>query len=139
MTAGISPLSNTPLLDLLDDLVNDLCKVAAAEALGLNYRTLAARYVSRRMRRALEEYGDTAVDVGDEPDDESASDIAEQVVSLEQRVVVLEEEWRELREVIESQAEQLVKLERQGSALEEEEQLQIEAHASQARCGQGKE
>ena len=46
------PLSDTPLLDLLDTMVNDLGKVAAAEALGVNYRTLATCYDSRRVSRA---------------------------------------------------------------------------------------
>ena len=44
------------LPDLLDALVNDRGKVAAAEALGVNYRTMVtcheSRHVSRRMRRA---------------------------------------------------------------------------------------
>ena len=119
------PLSDSPLLGLLDDLVNDIGKVAAEEALGVNYRTLTACYdsrrVSRRMRRSLEEYMETAVDGGDEPDVEGVGDIAEQVVSLEQRVAELEEERRELREVIETQAEQLAQLERQVGALEEGE------------------
>ena len=79
------------------------------------------------MRRALEEYRDAVVDGGDEPDDESASDIAEQVVSLEHRVAALEEERRELREVIEAQAKQSEELERRVRALEEGERHQSEA------------
>ena len=114
------PLSDAPLLDLLDALVSDLGKVAAAEALGVNYRTLVAghesRRVSRRMRRALEEYRDAAG--GDGNDD---GDIADEVGSLEQRVVALEKENRALREAIEAQAEQLAQLERQVGAQEEEE------------------
>ena len=42
------PLSDAPLLDLLDALVNDRGRVAAAEALGVNYRTMMACYDSRR-------------------------------------------------------------------------------------------
>ena len=114
------PLSDAPLLDLLDALVNDRGKVAAAEALGVNYRTLVAchesRRVSRRMRRALEEYRDAADGDGDD-----AGDIAEEVGSLERRVVALEKENRALRETIEAQAEQLAQLERQIGAQEEEE------------------
>jgi len=127
------PLSDSPLLDLLDTLVNDLGKVAAAEALGVNYRTLAACYDSRsvswRMRRALEGYRGAAVDGGDEPDDESAGDIAEQVVSLERRVAALEKENRALGATIEAQAEQLAQLERQVSALEEGKRQRDEADA----------
>ncbi len=134
------PLPDGPLLDLLDALVNDLGKVGAAEALGVNYRTMAACYdsqrVSRRMRRALEEYRDTAVDGGDDPDDEGASDIAERVVSLERRVAALEEE---LREVIEAQTERSTRLERQAGAPEDEERQQTEADASEAGCGQSEE
>ena len=52
-------LSDSSLLDLLDTLVNDRDKVAAAEALGVNYRTMSACYesrrVSRRMRMGLQE------------------------------------------------------------------------------------
>ena len=111
------PLSDALLLDLLDALVSDLGKVAAAEALGVNYRTLVAchesRRVSRRMRRALEEYRDTA--------DGDAGDIADEVGSLERRVVALEKENRALREAIEAQAEQSAQLERQIGAQEEEE------------------
>ena len=114
------PLPDAPLLDLLDALVNDRGKVAAAEALGVNYRTLVAchesRRVSQRMRRALEEYRDAADGDGDD-----AGDIAEEVGSLERRVVALEKENRALRETIEAQAEQLAQLERQIGAQEEEE------------------
>ena len=113
-------LSDAPLLDLLDALVSDLGKVAAAEAVGVNYRTLVACYdsrrVSQRMRRALEEYRDAADGDGDD-----AGDIAEEVSSLERRVVALEEENRALGEAIEAQAEQLAQLERQIGAQEEEE------------------
>ncbi len=137
------PLSDASLLDMLDSLVDGRGRVAAAEALGVNYRTLAAccdsRHVSRRMRRALEEYRDTAADDGDDPDDEGASDIAERVVALERRVAALEEERRELREVIEAQAERLTRLERQVGALESEERQQVEAGVFQPDCGQSEE
>ena len=65
------PLSDAPLLDLLDALVNDRGRVAAAEALGVNYRTMMACYdsrrVSRRMRQALvelRESGGVATEMG---------------------------------------------------------------------------
>ena len=47
------PLSDAPLLDLLDALVNDRGRVAAAEALGVNYRTMMACYDSRRISRRM--------------------------------------------------------------------------------------
>ena len=39
---GCTPLSDTPLLDLLDALVNDRGMVVVAEALRVNYHTMAA-------------------------------------------------------------------------------------------------
>ena len=133
VTAGSIPLSDAPLLDLLDALVNDRGKVAAAEALGVNYRTMVACYesrrVSRRMRRALEEYREATVDDGAQPVGDDARDIAEVVVSLGQRVVALEEENRALREVLEAQAERLEELERQVVALDEGERQRGEADA----------
>ena len=109
------PLSDDPLLDLLDALVNDRGKVAAAEALGVNCRTMVAchesRHVSRRMRRALEEYRFAAVDGGEKSSGESVGDVAEEVASLGQRVMALEEDNRALREIVEVQAEQLTELE----------------------------
>ena len=127
------PLSDAPLLDLLDALVNDRGKVAAAEALGVNFRTMVACYdsrrVSRRMRKALEDFQAADVDGGGESGAESARDIAEQVVSLEQRVAALEEEQQDLREVVEAQARQSDELERRVCALKEEAHPQSEVDA----------
>ncbi len=51
------PLSDQSLLDLMDALVESRGRVAAAETLGVNYRTMMnchdSRRVSRRMRRAV--------------------------------------------------------------------------------------
>ena len=53
-------LSDDALLDLLDALVEERGRVAAADALGVNFRTLAtccdSRRVSLRMRRALVDF-----------------------------------------------------------------------------------
>lgn len=119
------PLSDGPLLDLLDALVNDRGRVAAAEALGVNYRTMVASYesrrLSRRMRRALEEYRDAGVD-GDEHDAAEGDGMVEgKSESLDRRVEVLEEESQTLREAVEAQAEQLAQLERRVGAPEEGE------------------
>ena len=118
------PLSDDSLLDLLDALVNDKGKVAAAEALGVNYRTMAAcyesRHVSRRMRKALEDYRDATVDGGDEQGD-AAGGIAEQVVVLEEQMKTLEAENQALREAIETQAKRLAELERDVEGTEEED------------------
>ena len=119
-----APLSDDPLLDLLDALVNGRGKVAAAEALGVNYRTMVAchesRHVSRRMRRALEQYRDAHSDGGDS---------AEKVASLEQQVNALEEENRVLRETIETQATQLAEFERSVEEPGEEDRQEPEADA----------
>ena len=96
-----------PLLDLLDALVNDRGKVAAAEALGVNYRTLAAcydsRHVSRRMRRALEEHRNVAIVDGDDPAGDDAGDVSKKLAALEERVTALEEENHALKETVEAQ------------------------------------
>ena len=100
-----SPLSDQPLLDLLDVLVDDRGRVAAAEAMGVNYRTLVncynSRRVSRRMRQVLQEFRDAGGVGGDEPgdvDDDDVSGIEHE--SLERRVAVLEDENRGLRELV---------------------------------------
>lgn len=109
------PLSDAPLLDLLDALVEQRGKVAAAEALGVNYRTMVtcyeSRHVSRRMRKALAEFRDKHGDGGDEQDDE-AGDVAEKVAGLEDRVAALEEAHGALAETVETQAKHLAELER---------------------------
>ena len=116
-----TPLSDSSLLDMLDSLVEQRGRVAAAEVLGVNYRTLMTCYESRRvsprMRSALEEYldehiGDVAglVD-GDDRDEEESE-------SLEQRMAALEEERRTLREIVESQGKRLEVLEQRVDALE---------------------
>ena len=110
-----APLSDDPLLDLLDALVNDRGKVAAAEALGVNYRTMVtcheSRHVSRRMRKALAEFRDKRVDGGDAQDDE-AGDIVARVTALEERVAAMEEAYGALVETVEAQAKQLTELQR---------------------------
>ena len=103
-----APLSDDPLLDLLDALVEQRGKMAASEALGVNYRTMMACYesrrVSRRMRRTLEEFRDRRVACGDEQNDE-AGDIAEKVAALE-------EAHGDLVETVEAQAKRLAEVER---------------------------
>ena len=138
-----NPLSDVPLLDLLDGLVSDQGKIAAAEALDVNYRTMVACYesrrISRRMRRALEEYRDGAVDDAVGADGDDADDMTEKVVALEQRVIALEEEHEDLREIVEAQAKHLTELERKVEGLEEGERQDIEADASEVDDGQRKE
>ena len=119
------PLSDAPLLDLLDALVKQRGKVAASEALGVNYRTMVAcydsRHVSRRMRKALEEFRDagTGDNGGAGVDDDG---VADEVETLRQRVAELEEEDRGLRELVETQAGQLEELGRRVAHLVREAQ-----------------
>ena len=128
-----APLSDDPLLDLLDALVEERGSVAAAEALGVNYRTLMrchdSRKISRRMRKALEEYRDATVDGGDEQDDD-AGDIAEKVAALEQRVEAWEEAHDALAETVESQAQRLAELESRGEGADEGTRQREEADDS---------
>ena len=123
------PLSDAPLLDLLDALVKDRGRVAAAEALGVNYRTMMAcyhsRHASRRMRRALEEFRDAGTEAGGaEVDDDGETD---EVETLRQRVAELEEEARGLRGLVETQAGQLEELGRRVAQLVREAQQRGES------------
>ena len=119
------PLSDDPLLDLLDALIEQRGKVAAAEALGVNYRTMVVCYesrrVSRRMRKALEQYRDAVVDDGDEHGEE-AGDVAEKVVALVERVKALEHAHGSLAETVEAQGKRLADLEVRVGGTEDERQ-----------------
>ena len=97
----------------------------------MNYRTMMAgydsRHVSRRMRRALEEFRDEAGvgdDSGGEVDDDGSAD---EVETLRQRVAELEEEDRGLRGLVETQAGQLEELGRRVAQLVKEAQQRGES------------
>ncbi len=134
-----APLSDGPLLDLLDALVESRGKVAAAEALGVNYRTMTnchnSRRVSRRMRRALQEFHQQEAidDGGAEVGDDGAADEAG---TLRQRVAALEQENSSLREIIEAQAEQRAEWERRSGAVVDEERQRGEADVVDGGDGQ---
>lgn len=109
------PLSDQTLLDMLDALMKDRGRVAAAEALGVNYRTMMAchdsRRVSRRMRRALENFQDTGGLADGAAEDANGDDADEdEAETLKQRVAALEEEGRELRELVGTQTSLLAEL-----------------------------
>ena len=127
------PLSDAPLLDLLDALVEQRGKVAAADALGVNFRTMTAchesRRVSRRMRRALEEYRDAHVDGADEQEDDGG--VAEKVEALERRVGALEEAYGALVETVEAQAKRLAALEPHAGESEDGERRETGSDASE--------
>ena len=134
------PLSDGPLLDLLDALVESRGRVAAAEALGVNYRTMMACYesrrVSRRMRRALQEFRDAGgAEVEAGGGDDAGTD--SQVEALGKRTLELEEENQALQELVETQANQIDDLERQVAALEQGQQPM--GDAEQVDSGEGQE
>ncbi len=119
-----TPLSDEALLDLLDALVNDRGPTGAAEALGVNYRTVArcrqSRRVSKRIRQVLVEFRDAQDVGGDGPgvgsgeSDGTGDDPGE---SPEHRAAQLERENRELRETVEAQAVELEALRRRVAEL----------------------
>lgn len=113
-----------PLLDLLDALVNDRGPTGAAEALGVNYRTVSrcrqSRRVTRRMRQVLQEFRDSQV-AGDDGLGAGVSDGVEDGAGESQHelVATLKRENRELRETVEVQAVELEALRRRVAGLEE--------------------
>ena len=90
--------------------MNDRGRVAAAEALGVTYRTMAACHKCRCGLLGWS-HNDKHGDGGDEQDYD-AGDSTEKVVALEERVRALEAENQALRETIETQAKRMVELER---------------------------
>ena len=103
---GDAPLSDGPLLDLLDALVEKSGRVAAAEALGVNYRTMTncldSRRVSRRMRQALEKFKEEQEAGGGEDRTAVDGETEAEMEALGRRVAALEEENRRLREMLEA-------------------------------------
>ena len=139
-----SPLSDGPLLDLLDALVEGRGKVATAETLGVNYRTMMncydSRRVSRRMRRALREFHDAAIRGGAEAcvgESDGDGEAEDDRTALSKHAAELEEENRELRELVEAQANRLKKLERQVAASEELERATGDTERVDDRDGRG--
>ena len=138
---GAGDDSDQPLLDLLEALVNDRGPTAAAEALGVNYRTVArcqqSRRVSRRMREVLEEFRDSQ-DVGDAGVGTVGGDGAgEDALQIQQdRVAALERENRELRETVQAQAEELETLRRRVAELGERGQEPDKTDAIEGSEGQ---
>ena len=113
VAAGVdTPLSDDALLDLLDGLVQERGRVAAAAALGVNYRTLAtccnSRRVSRRIRHALMEFHQARppVAAAQDGDDDDAATVGD-AQALAQRVVQLEAENAGLRELVAERERQL--------------------------------
>jgi len=105
--------------------VEERGRVPAAQALGVNYRTLAlccdSREVSRRMRRALVEFRDRGGSGGGETEDGNGEGPLDgDRAVLRQRVAELEDENAELRDLADDQARQLEELTRRLAALEDD-------------------
>ena len=140
---GDAPLSDGPLLDLLDALVEERGQVAAAQALGVNYRTMTnchdSRRVSRRMRQALEKFRDEREAGGDQDgaavDGDGETEAA--MEALARRVAALEVENRQLKEMVEAQGTLSKPLERSGDRVEERERLWGECEPVGAGDDQG--
>ena len=119
---GAGDDADQPLLDLLDALVNDRGPTGAAEALGVNYRTVTrcrqSRRVSQLMRQVLAEFRDSQGDGGDGPGVVTGDSAEEdQGETAGHRAAQLERENRELRETVEAQAVELEALRRQVAEL----------------------
>ena len=130
--------ADQPLLDLLDALVNDRGPTAAAEALGVNYRTVArcqqSRRVSRRMREVLVAFRDSQ-DVGDiEPGNVGGR--GARAETQQDRAAELELENRELRETVDTQAEELETMRRRVAEMEDQGQRPGDADAAEGSEGQ---
>ena len=99
------------LLDLLDALVSDRGRTAAARALGVSYQTMmncyGSRRVTRRMRQALVEFRDSSAagEAGDEAENrvevlDGNGAAGGEAETLVQRVAALQADNRELRELV---------------------------------------
>ncbi len=138
---GTGDDADQPLLDLLDALVNERGPTGAAEALGVNYRTVSrcqqSRRVSRRMREVLVEFRDSQGAGDSGPGTVGGDGAGEDALQIQQdRVAELEQENRELRETVEVQAEELEALRRQVAELGERAQEPDEAVAIDGGQGQ---
>lgn len=138
---GAGDDADQPLLDLLDALVNERGPTGAAEALGVNYRTVArcqqSRRVSRRMREVLEEFRDSQYVGDDEPGVGVGGDVGEDVAETQEDLAAaLEQEHRELQETVEAQAAELEVLRRRVAELEERAQITGEDVAVDGGQGQ---
>ena len=122
------------LLAFLDAVVRDRGRVDAAEAMGVNFRTLKdcvdSRRLTRRMREALEDYWNGGPVVGHRTA-EAGNTVWEdgKGKTLAQFVADLETENQELRKCIESLAKQVAALE---SGFQESEKVN-ESYRSHVR------
>ena len=121
--------TDAALWGLLDALVGDEGRVGAGEELGVNYRTLQtcldSRRLTRRMREALEEFGNLASVAGKQPSvPGEAGSHEEPVKTLAQLMADLEAEIEELRGTGEALAQRVADLEAENRELQETNESQ---------------
>ena len=107
--------TDAALWGLLDALVSEQGRVAAGNALGVNYRTLQDcldnRQLGRRMREALREFGNLAPVVGERPPVAGVVNPEEgSGKTLSQLMADLEADNRDLRKVGEALAQEVADL-----------------------------
>ena len=124
--------TDAALWGILDALVGDQGRVGAGEALGVNYRTLQNcldfRRLTRRMREALQEFGNLAPLVGKQSVEAGeAGSLEESAKTLAQLMADLEAENKKLRDVGGALAERMANLETEMVELQETKESQ-EAH-----------
>ena len=100
--------SDDRLMDLLVALVGYRGRLGATEVLGVNFRTLKkpldSGRLTRRMRQALEEFGNSAPTVDDPETVGDGTALGEvPLILLERRVAELETEREQLWEAIKAQ------------------------------------
>ena len=121
--------TDAALWGILDALVGDQGRVRAGEALGVNYRTLKSclndRQLTRRMREALQEFGNLAPLVGKQSVEAGeAGSLEESAKTLAQLMADLEAENKELRDVGGALAERMANLEAEMVELQETNESQ---------------
>ena len=121
--------TDAALWGLLDALVGDEGRVGAGEELGVNYRTLQncldSRRLTRRMREALEEFGNLASVAGKQPSVTGEAGSGEEPVkTLAQLMADLEAEIEELQETGEALAQGVAELEAENRELQETNESQ---------------
>ena len=116
------------LWEAFQELVNDRGRTAAADALGVNYRTVVANLeasrLSRRMRTAVQRFETQESEPGpagspEEREPGEAEERGETTETAEQRVEALMAEVGHLRETVQAQAGQLEELGRRVMELAE--------------------
>ena len=110
------------LLEMLQQLVESRGRMRAATALGVNYRTvvgnLEAGSLSRRMRRALQEF-EAGLDLAGSPDLDGSRGSDGRAQTVAQQMETLAWEVAHLGEMVEAQGGQLQELGRRVAGLED--------------------